>query len=242
MFHSWNILRHSKEKFRISTRPCNILYISWDFTFISFLLGWSTCLRKILDKMASSVDQKASFSNDDETRREKAAVGGKMFFKGPLPASCWEGQDRVTLYLLVDSLRKLLDTVAMRIFPSITSKFWLHHQSLRAPPFSIALTSHQFSRAFPLFLFPATTHAVIFVVAEASNRVLKWWRHKNVNCEILEFIRIFWKKNIWMAYLPKTRIVGKIVLELLVLFCSGDSVQILLNLTRFLSLFFFFLI
>ena len=74
-----------------------------------------------------------------------------MFSKGPLPASCLEGQDRVTLYLVVDSLRKLLDAVAMRIFPSITSKFWLHHQSSRAPPFSIALSSHQFSRAFPLF-------------------------------------------------------------------------------------------
>lgn len=103
--------------------------------------------------MASSADKKTSFSNDDETRREKTAVGGKMFSKGPLPASCLEGQDRVTLYLVVDSLRKLLDAVAMRIFPSITSKFWLHHQSSRAPPFSIALSSHQFSRAFPLFLF-----------------------------------------------------------------------------------------
>jgi len=115
--------------------------------------------------MASSVDKKTSFSNDDETRREKAAIGGKMFSKGPLPASCLGGQDGVTLYLVVDSLRKLLDAVAMSIFPSRTSKFWLHHQSLRAPPFSIALSSHQFSRAFPLFLFPATTHAVNFVVS-----------------------------------------------------------------------------
>ena len=89
----------------------------------------------------------------------------KCSLKGPLPTCCLEGQDRVTLYLVVDSLRKLLDAVAMRIFPSITSKFWLHHQSLRAPPFSIALSSHQFSRAFPLFLFPATTQAVIFVVS-----------------------------------------------------------------------------
>ena len=32
--------------------------------------------------MASSVNKKTSFSNDDETRREKAAVGGKMFSKG----------------------------------------------------------------------------------------------------------------------------------------------------------------
>ena len=59
----------------------------------------------------------------------------------------------ITLYLVVDSVRKLLDAVAMRIFPSITSKFWLHHQSLRAPPISIALTSHQFFRAFPLESF-----------------------------------------------------------------------------------------
>ena len=115
--------------------------------------------------MASSADKETSFSNDDETRREKAAVGGKMFSKGPLPASCRKGQDRVTLYLVIDSLRKLLDAVAMRIFPSITSKFWLHHESLRAPLFSIALSSHQFTRALPLFLFPATTHAVIFVVS-----------------------------------------------------------------------------
>ena len=35
--------------------------------------------------MASSVDKKTSFSNDDEARREKAAVGGKMFSKGLSP-------------------------------------------------------------------------------------------------------------------------------------------------------------
>ena len=35
--------------------------------------------------MASSVDKKTSFSNDDETRREKAAVGGIVFSKGPSP-------------------------------------------------------------------------------------------------------------------------------------------------------------
>ena len=35
--------------------------------------------------MASSADKETSFSNDDETRREKAAVGGKMFSKGPSP-------------------------------------------------------------------------------------------------------------------------------------------------------------
>ena len=115
--------------------------------------------------MASSVDKKTSFSNDDETRREKAAVGGKVFSKGPLPASCREGQDRVTLYLVVDSLQKLLDAVAMRIFPSITSKFWLHHQSARAPPFSIVLSSPSFPALFHCFFFPATTHAVIFVVS-----------------------------------------------------------------------------
>ena len=45
------------------------------------------------------------------------------------------------------------------------------------------------------------------------------------------FFRIFWKKNIREAYLPKISIVGQIVLEMLAQLCSGDSVQIILNLT-----------
>lgn len=106
---------------------CDILLSPELLLSFRFLVGWSTCLRKILDKMASSADKETSFSNDDETRREKAAVGGKLFSKGPLPASCLEGQDRVTLYLVIDSLQKLLDAVAMRIFPSITNNFWLRY-------------------------------------------------------------------------------------------------------------------
>lgn len=57
--------------------------------------------------MASSADKKTSFSNDDETRREKAAVRGKIFSKGPLPASCQKGQGMITVNLVGDSLRKL---------------------------------------------------------------------------------------------------------------------------------------
>lgn len=64
---------------------CDILLSPELLLSFRFSVGWSTCLRKILDKMASSADKETSFSNDDETRREKAAVGGKMFSKGPSP-------------------------------------------------------------------------------------------------------------------------------------------------------------
>ena len=50
------------------------------------------------------------------------------------------------------------------------------------------------------------------------------------------FVGIFWKNNIWKAYLPKTSIVGQVVAEILVPFCSDDSIQIILNLTWFLML------
>ena len=50
------------------------------------------------------------------------------------------------------------------------------------------------------------------------------------------FVGIFWKKNIWKTYLPKTSIVGQIVLEILVPFCSDDFIQILSNLIWFLIL------
>ena len=52
------------------------------------------------------------------------------------------------------------------------------------------------------------------------------------------FVGIFWKNNIWTAYLSRTSIVGQIVSEMLVPFCSqaDDSIQILLNLTRFVML------
>ena len=49
------------------------------------------------------------------------------------------------------------------------------------------------------------------------------------------FVRIFRKNNIQEAYLPKTRILGQIVSEILAQLCADDSIQILLNLTRFPS-------
>ena len=68
------------------------------------------------------------------------------------------------------------------------------------------------------------------------NRVLNWLRHKNWICGIMGFVRIFWKKHIQEAFLPKTSIVGQIVSEILAQLCSDDSIQILLNLTLFLML------
>ena len=50
------------------------------------------------------------------------------------------------------------------------------------------------------------------------------------------FVGIFWKNNIWKAYLPKNGVVAQIVLQILVRFCSDDAIQILLNLTQFLML------
>ena len=43
--------------------------------------------------------------------------------------------------------------------------------------------------------------------------------------KIMEFVVIYWKNNIWKAYLPKTNIVGQIVSEILVLLCSDGSIQ-----------------
>ena len=50
------------------------------------------------------------------------------------------------------------------------------------------------------------------------------------------FVRIFWKNNIQEGYLPKTSIPGQIVCKILAQLCFDDSIQILLNLTRFLML------
>ena len=36
-----------------------------------------------------------------------------------------------------------------------------------------------------------------------SNRVPKWWHHKNEICEIMGFVKIFWKNNVQDAYSPK---------------------------------------
>ena len=50
------------------------------------------------------------------------------------------------------------------------------------------------------------------------------------------FVRIFWKNNIQQAYLLKTSISGQIVAKILAQLCSDDSIQILLNLTQFITL------
>ena len=50
------------------------------------------------------------------------------------------------------------------------------------------------------------------------------------------FVRIFWKNNIQQAYLPKTSISGQIVAKILAQLYSDDSIQILLNLTQFITL------
>ena len=44
------------------------------------------------------------------------------------------------------------------------------------------------------------------------------------------------KNNIQEAYLPKTSILGQIVSEILAQLCSDDSIQILLNVTQFITL------
>ena len=43
------------------------------------------------------------------------------------------------------------------------------------------------------------------------SRVPKWWRHKNEICEIMEFVKIFWKNNVQDAYSPKISNSGQIV-------------------------------
>ena len=45
------------------------------------------------------------------------------------------------------------------------------------------------------------------------NRVPKWWRHKNEICEIMGFVKIFWKNNVQDAYLPKISNWGKLSLR-----------------------------
>ena len=55
------------------------------------------------------------------------------------------------------------------------------------------------------------------------NRVPKWWRHKNEICEIMGFVKIFWKNNVQDAYSPKISNSGEIVSELLAQLCFDDS-------------------
>ena len=51
----------------------------------------------------------------------------------------------------------------------------------------------------------------------------------------MEFVGILWKNNIQKAYLPKTSILKQIVSETFAQLCSNDSIQILLNWTRFIT-------
>ena len=45
------------------------------------------------------------------------------------------------------------------------------------------------------------------------------------------FVNIFWKNSAQDAYMPNISISGKIVMEFLAQLCSGDSIQVPLNLT-----------
>ena len=47
---------------------------------------------------------------------------------------------------------------------------------------------------------------------------------------------VLWKNNIQKAHLLKISIPGQVVFEILAQLCSDDSIQILLNLTQFITL------
>ena len=47
------------------------------YLFIYLFLGWSPCIWKVLDEMASPVDKEKSVGNDDEAWRQEAAIWGK---------------------------------------------------------------------------------------------------------------------------------------------------------------------
>ena len=70
----------------------------------------------------------------------------------------------------------------------------------------------------------------------AGYRVPKCDVIENEICEIMGFVKIFWKNNVQDAYSPKISNSGQIVSEILAQICSDDSIQILLNLTWFLIL------
>ena len=50
------------------------------------------------------------------------------------------------------------------------------------------------------------------------------------------FVEIFWKNNVQDAYAPKISNSGQISSETLAQLCCDDSIQILLNLARFIRL------
>ena len=81
----------------------------------------------------------------------------------------------------------------------------------------------------------------MFIEQHAMERTL---RRRGINCKcggmvtcqiikLWDLSRYSEKGNIQEAYLPKTRISGQFVSEILAQLCSDDSIQILLNLTWF---------
>ena len=75
-----------------------------------------------------------------------------------------------------------------------------------------------------------------FVAFVCGYRVPKWWRHKNEICEIMGFVKLFWKNNVQDAYSPKMSNSAQIVSEILAQLCCDDPIQILLNLAWFIRL------
>ena len=51
----------------------------------------------------------------------------------------------------------------------------------------------------------------------------------------MEFFMVLWKKNMQKAYLPKICIPGQIVFEVIAQLCLYDAIQIILNLTQFIT-------
>ena len=66
-----------------------------------------------------------------------------------------------------------------------------------------------------------------------GNRVLMCDVINNYICEIMGFFGILWKNKTQKAYLLNISIPGQIVFEILAQLCSGDFIQILLNLIQF---------
>ena len=73
-------------------------------------------------------------------------------------------------------------------------------------------------------------------VDPAPNRVPKCDIIENEICQIMGFVKIFWKNNVQDAYSPKISNLGQIVSEILAQLWCDDSIQILLNLAWFIRL------
>ena len=68
-------------------------------------------------------------------------------------------------------------------------------------------------------------------------QIIEFYSDDVIKIKFFKFWKLqFLREQHLKAYLPKTSIVGQIVSEMLVQFYSGDSIQILLNLTWFLML------